>query len=320
VFRSSYAARSLHLKPEMFKSNTFTVQLTRSGEHGLGMILDHDDEKVPRVWVDALIANSPAMLSGKLAAGDRLARIGGKDVRRADVDDVLEMLAQREKLKLTFVRPLAGSGSDGSAGARTADQQPADGGSKPRAAPGAEEKELFDARAALSTRADELHAASEKQAADRLAAQIAKEARSILAVRGAAPPPGWESTVGLWEATCKGTDIRLSLFENGAVEVMMAEYPSRVAVRAAIGEWGVDEWGVATLRCECEASMAALRSSRHFGLEMQRPVMGARGRLQVVVDGITLQQTSATPRVFHKSPQCRRTPFTSAFGPVNVGL
>ena len=87
----------------MFKSNTFTVQLTRSGEHGLGMILDHDDEKVPRVWVDALIANSPAMLSGKLAAGDRLARIGGKDVRRADVDDVLEMLAQREKLKLTFV-------------------------------------------------------------------------------------------------------------------------------------------------------------------------------------------------------------------------
>ena len=95
-------------------SSSFTVVLTRSSDQGLGLVLDHDNAKVPRVWVDALIPNSPATLSKKLRVGDQLVRVGGKDVRRADIDDVLEMLALREKIKLGFQRPAGGGDSGGS--------------------------------------------------------------------------------------------------------------------------------------------------------------------------------------------------------------
>ena len=337
-----------------------TVQIERSGEHGYGLVLDHDIEATPQIWIDDVLGGSPAHRA-MLRRGDQLLRVAGRDVRRCGVDRVLDLLSAASKVKLTVQRPTAemlelptdGDGvSGGGGGAAARGNANVAGGSDERAGGGSSGgggsgtgawdeteaamavheahesalKELHDARAEMSQREDQVVRQQLEKRRAELAQVKEREEHEIRALRGAQIPAGWSQAVGQWRAWTLGTDIRLSVFENGVLELMRAEYPRRTVVQACILGFEIDSWGVGTMTCETRGQRlrgGTTGEARRFALELQPPqrrasraakLHGSPPRLTMVIDGVCFAYAGA-PCAFHKSNQCRKGSFSADFGP-----
>eukprot|EP00937_MAST-01D_sp_MAST-1D-sp2_P006002 g6002.t1 len=337
------------------KPKQLTFKLTRSTALGYGLVLDHDEEASPRIWVDEVLSGSPAALV-KMQPGDQLLRVARRDVKSSAPEAIVDLLASADQVQIVVRRPPAeaiqatggdrrdgksGGKNDGSSRRGGADARGGGGGGsgggsgrtsealrQEHEARESAEKGLHDARAAVRKRAEEL---IEQRAARRrafLASARKRETERVQALSGgAALPPAWAPALAEWRATADRTELRLSLFPNGMVEVMQAEFPRRTVTRARAARWELDSWGVATAECEPSSRLglrkAVGRGQGAFRLELQ-PLRrrGGTGGVhspagggvdELVVNGICFRRLGP-PRAFHRSHQCRRGAFSVHFG------
>jgi C-terminal processing protease CtpA/Prc len=71
----------------------YRVTITRDPAKGLGVVFDSEGEKPNQViWIDCLVAGTPAVKEKKIRLGDKLVAVNGQNVQHASLKETLVLL------------------------------------------------------------------------------------------------------------------------------------------------------------------------------------------------------------------------------------